>query len=149
MGIEEQDGLLGDLLKDALASYTGREPRPGIEERVLRRVRAPRLARRSGWALASLAAACVIVTIMIPRQEALEIPPPRIAPATTVMMKSEPPHVIGRSERFPTPSPLTREERMLLALADSDLARSAFAESGDTGITPIQIDAIIVPPIGE
>lgn len=145
MGIEEQDGLLNE----ALASYTGREPRPGIEERVLRRVRAPRLARRSGWALALLTAACVIVMTMIPRQEALELPPPRIALAPPAMVKSEASRVIGRPERFPTPAPLTREERMLLALADSDLANSAFAESADTGITPIQIDAIIVPPIGE
>jgi anti-sigma factor RsiW len=51
MGIEEQD----DLLREALASYAGREPRRGIEERVLRRVRAPRLVRRSGWAVAWLA----------------------------------------------------------------------------------------------
>jgi hypothetical protein len=145
MGIEEQD----DLLNEALASYTGREPRPGIEERVLRRVRAPRLARRSGWALALLAAACVIVAVMIPRQEMLDIPLPRIAPEPPAMVKSKPPQAIHRPDRFPTPSPLTREERMLLALADSDLANSAFAESADAGITPIQIDAIIVPPIGE
>jgi hypothetical protein len=137
-GIEEQD----DLLREALASYARREPRPGIEERVLQRVRAPRLARRSGWALALLAA-CVIAMIMIPREETLEISTPRIAPAPPVMVTSEVPRAIERPERFPTPSPLTREERMLMALADTN----AFAESGDAGITPIQIDAITVPPV--
>jgi hypothetical protein len=145
MDIEEQD----DLLREALASYAGREPRPGIEQRVLQRARSPRIAARSRWAMVFLAAACVIVMTMIPRQEALEIPSPRIAQAPPVMLKSEAPRVVGRPERFPTPSPLTREERTLLTLADSDLANSAFAESGDAGITPIQIDAIVVPPIGE
>jgi hypothetical protein len=88
---------------------------------------------------------CVVVTMMIPDQETLEIPSPRMAPAPPVMVNSETPRVIERPDRFPSPAPLTREERMLLALADTN----AFAESGDTGITPIQIDAIIVPPIGE
>jgi len=145
MEIEEQD----DLLREALASYAGREPRPGIEQRVLRRARSPRIAARSGWAVVLLATACVIVMTMIPRQETLEIPLPRIAPEPPVLAKFEAPHAIERPERFPTPSPLTREERMLLTLADSDLANSAFAESEDAGIVPIQVDAIIVPPIGE
>jgi hypothetical protein len=145
MEVEEQD----DLLREALASYAGHEPRPGIEQRVLQRVRTPRLARRSGWALAWLGAACVIVTIMIPREipsnETLEISVPALATPPPVVVKSEAPHAVERPDRFPSPAPLTREERMLLALADTN----AFVESGDTGITPIQIDAIIVPPIGE
>jgi hypothetical protein len=141
MGIEEQD----DLLNEALASYTGREPWPGIEERVLRRVREPGLARRSGWALALLAAACVIVMTMIPHQETMEITVPAVVAPPPVSVKVEAPHVIGKPERFPTPSPLTREERTLLALADSTiLAGSETAE-----ITPIRIEEIVIPPIGE
>jgi len=137
MDIEERD----DLLKEALACYAGRDPRPGIEERVLRRVRAPRLARRSGWAVVLLAAACVIVMMMIPREETLVVPLPALAmPPLPVLVKA-----IERPDRFPTPSPLTREERTLLALADTD----AFVESGDAGIAPIQIDAINILPIGE
>ena len=136
MGIEEQD----DLLREALASYAGHEPQPGIEERVLGRVRAPRLARRSGWALALLAAACVVMTMMIPRRETLELSAPQMVAPLPVAVKA-----IEKPDRFPSPAPLTREERTLLALADTN----AFAESGDAGITPIQIDAIIVPPIGE
>lgn len=141
MGIEEQD----ELLRDALASYAEREPRPGFEERVLRRVRAPRLRQRSGWALAWLAATCLIAAMMIPRQETLEIPVPALVAPLPVLVKSEKPPAVERPERFPTPSPLTREERALLALADTNV----FAESEAVGITPIQIDAIIVPPIGD
>ena len=87
MSGEEQDDLLGE----ALASYAEREPRRGVEERVLRRVRALRLARRSGWALTLLAAACVVLTIMIPRgipsMETLQIPLPRIAPEHPVLAR--------------------------------------------------------------
>ena len=137
MGIEEQD----ELLKEALACYAGRDPRPGIEERVLRRVRAPRLVRPSAWAVALLAAACVIVTMMIPREETLVAPlPALVMPPIPAVVKAA-----GSPERFPTPSPLTREERMLLALANTN----AFAESGDAAIAPIQIDAINILPIGE
>jgi hypothetical protein len=145
MGIEDQD----DLLKEALASYAGREPRAGIEARVLRRVRAPGLARRSGWALVLLAAACVIVTMMIPREETMDIAVPALVAPTPVVVKAEGPRAIERPDRFPSPAPLTREERMLLVLADSDLAKSAFADLGDAGITPIQIDAISILPIGD
>jgi hypothetical protein len=141
MGTEEQD----DLLREALASYAGHEPQPGIEERVLGRVRAPRLARRSGWALALLAAACVVMTMMIPRRETLELSAPQIVAPLPVVVKAQSPRAIEKPDRFPSPAPLTREERTLLALADTN----AFAESGDAGITPIQIDAITIPPIGE
>jgi hypothetical protein len=141
MGIEELD----DLLREALVSYAGREPRPGIEEGVLRRVRTPGLAWRAGWALAFAAAACVIVTIMIPRQETLDIAVPALVAPLPTLVKFETPRATGRPDRFPSPAPLTREERTLLALADTN----AFSESADAGITPIQIDAIIVPPIGE
>ena len=141
MGIEEQD----DLLREALSSYAGREPRPGIEERVLRRVRAPRLGRRSAWALACLAAACVIVMIMIPREETLEILAPQIAATLPVVVKAEAARAIERPDRFPSPAPLTREERTLLALADSPI----LAGSGTGEITPIKIDEITIPPIGE
>ena len=141
MGTDEQD----DLLREALASYAGREPRSGIEDRVLRRVRAPRLGRRSGWALAWLVAACVIATMVIPRQETLEILVPQIAATLPVVVKAEAPRAIERPDRFPSPAPLTREERTLLALADSPiLAGSAAGE-----ITPIKIDEITIPPIGE
>jgi hypothetical protein len=81
----------------------------------------------------------------IPRQETLEIPSPRIAPAPPVMVKSEAPRAIKRPERFPTPSPLTREEHALLALADS----TVLAESGIGEIAPIRIEEITIPPIGD
>ena len=136
MGIEEQD----DLLRQALASYAAHEPRSGIEERVLRRVRAPRLVRRSGWALAWLAAAGVIVTMMVPREETLVVPLPALVTPPPVVVKA-----IERPDRFPSPAPLTREERTLLALADSPI----LAGSGTGEIMPIKIDEITIPPIGE
>src|ERR1700728_2095249 len=109
-----------DLVTEALASYAGREPRSGIEARGLRRVSAPRLARRSGWAVALLAAACVIATVMVPREETLVVPVPVLVTPLPVTVKA-----IEKPDRFPSPSPLTREERTLLALADTN----AFAES--------------------
>jgi hypothetical protein len=78
--------------------------------------------------LAGLAAACVIVTIMIPREQTLVVPlPALVMPPLPVMVKA-----IEKPERFPTAAALTREERALLALADTN----AFAESEDAGITP-------------
>jgi hypothetical protein len=141
MGIEEQD----NLLREALASYAALDPRPGIEQRVLRRVRSPRLVKRFGWALALATAASVIAVTMIPRQESLEITLPELAAVPPLAVIAAPPPPIHKPDRFPSPAPLTREERALLALADS----KALADLAATGITPIQIEPITIPPIGE
>jgi hypothetical protein len=44
-----QPDELDKLLDEALASYSSQEPRPGLEQRVLRRVRAAGTPRRFGW----------------------------------------------------------------------------------------------------
>jgi hypothetical protein len=44
-----QPDELDRLLDEALASYSSEEPRPGLERRVLKRVRAERAPRRFGW----------------------------------------------------------------------------------------------------
>lgn len=141
MGIEEQD----ELLRDALASYAALDPRPGLEQRILRRARSPRLAKRFGWALASVTVASAMVIAMIPRQESLEITPPQVTAVPPVIVIAAAPSAINKPDRFPSPAPLTREERAFMALADS----TVLADLPAGEITPIRIEAIAIPPIGE
>src|SRR5437879_3724578 len=44
-----QPGELDKLLDEALTSYSSEDPRPGLEQRVLSRVRAAGAPRRFGW----------------------------------------------------------------------------------------------------
>jgi len=147
--VENGDDL-DRLLEDALASYSGRDPRAGIERRILRRVRPA----YHGVALAALAILCVAGMITISRRESRPVP---IA-LSQVVQAAVIPRPIGipvirrrltRQKRFPSGAPLTNEERALLSLAESapDQARNAL-EGWDPGeIIPLSIDEISIPPL--
>ena len=157
------------ILDAALSNYSSPEPRPGLEQRVLYRVRSEGGAGgfacrlwRWRWAAVFPAAACLLVFALY-RDSAPE--PPRVtrtirnpAPQPT----PEPPKVAVRKHRttakrlslpkrdqFPTPAPLTNEERawMDFVTRSPEQAREVAVHAAEWGKAPIQIEEIQIPPL--
>jgi hypothetical protein len=160
-----EDNSIDRLLERALDTYSSAGPRPGLEQRVAARALgepARRPFRWLGWAAIPALAAAVwtVIAIAIPR-----VPPPPAAPATRVFMAASvpplPPPAVAAVRRaahprrqealpkrpvFPTPAPLSGEERILLAFAthSPEEAAEAFRET-----PPQKIQPIVIPPLLE
>jgi hypothetical protein len=151
---------LDRLLEDALARYSGQEPRPGFEQRILRRVRPVYQAPNwmlPGVALAAVAILCVAGMMAISRRESRSVPtappPPPVAMQPAVIRRPIGLRVtrkrLPRQERFPSDAPLTNQERALLLLAEGapDQARNVLEGWNPGEITPLSIDEISIPPL--
>ncbi len=146
---------LDSLIDGALAEYSNVEPLAGLEERVLARVRRARPSRLWWWLAVPVAAAVATVVMLRP---APEIAPPVVAsvvpPAPPVMAPTRArPRVVKRARPaelpkrnvFPTITPLTAEERLLVELAQShpdELKAPALPE--EIEIKPIEIAPLSV-----
>ena len=162
---------LDKILDGALSSYSREEPRPGLENRVLSRIRAARERRRFEWlrwAIAIPALACFLLAVTFwstrpsiskPAQPAQAIgqtgPIAKAAPIAPVRGKVK---VKGRRarrmslpkrEEFPTPEPLTDEERELMAFVKlaPDKAREFALDSHTSDVQPLQIKEIHIDPL--
>ena len=161
MGIEKGDEL-DRLLDEALSSYTWREPRPGIEQRVLNGIGSARPAPGGAfrwWAVAAGATLCIAGLVTASRRESASVPsnpapravrPAVVRPTDVLFVRSK----LVRSKPVPlkrplSASPLTREERALLSLLDDapDQAREALSEWRPGEITLVSIEAISIPPL--
>jgi hypothetical protein len=156
MGSEELD----ELIAEALASYSGAKPRPGLEHRVLNRLPAVRPARRRflSWAFGAAAVAVSVVSPLItslkapvrhPRRELITqstvaapvLNPQRQLPVRRIV----PPH--GRKAW--APAPLTDQEKALLALVERVplQARELLSIREAPPIEPITIEEISISPL--
>jgi hypothetical protein len=151
---------LDSLIDGGLAAYGNVEPLAGLEERVLGRVRAQQRSRRWCWVLVPVAAAAAMAVVMI-RPRTVDIAPPVVAltkppaplivapsrTATRVVVREAPKRTtLPKREVFPTIALLTREERLLLRLAEShpeDLARPVVPQ-GEIEIKPIEIAPLTI-----
>lgn len=169
--MDHNNGELDRILDEGLATYSTGEPLPGLEERVLSRVAVARAAKRRTmwrWALVALpAAACLLLAVSViwRRQEVqpvrranghAQVQPdpvrPESPPAIPVerhavrTKKMARPAVaqIAKREQFPTPDPLSREERALVSLAMAAPAEPpvAFGEPAAIQVEPIQIEPL-------
>lgn len=142
MAEQDKYGELDDLLDSLLAAYSDAEPRPGMETRLLANLRTDRLPSRrtSGWkwlvaGAGAVALAVILFAIYLSRIPALpELPriqvagPPVLTPTPAASRSghqsamrpaarkgdSTMVTVAGvRPEVFPTPSPLSEQERLL------------------------------------
>jgi hypothetical protein len=131
----------------ALATYSSAEPLAGLEERILHRVRRP---RRWWWGLAIPAAAAIALAVAIPRRQTLDLPLPVPPPAVAVVeARPAPPPVqrhraiaaaLPKLASFPSASPLTAEERLLLQFARSHAEELVNRPPADEiEIKPIEI----------
>lgn len=146
---------LDDLLNRALASYSTAEPRLGLERRVLNSVlTAPKPSRFPRWVIAIPVLASVLF-LLIDRKES---PRPARPPITARQMVT--PEIVRAAETparrrqvrmrsaqkpaaFPTPSPLTTEERALLQLvARAPEKAVGFAVELAATIEPIRVEPL-------
>lgn len=165
MADEERDAL-DRLLDEGLAAYANREPRAGLESRILYRVRgerAPRGFPLLRWALPVAAAACLAAAVVYWSHRAPEpAPPPRIAESAATIparapvevAKPEPPprparrnaprRTLPKRPEFPTPTPLTSEERALLAIyrVAPELALEVLGERAESEMEPNGIEEV-------
>ena len=160
---------LDKILDNALASYPREEPRPGVESRVLNRIRASRQERRFAWlrwAVTIPAFACLLLLALTfwskrdstPKRSnpapiiAKAAPLAPIAPAGVQMSVSRPRLKrlpVPKPEQFPTPTPLTDEERALLAFVarSPKQAEEVFADAKNRSAGPIEIKEIQIEPL--
>jgi hypothetical protein len=164
---------LDNLIDGALSEYSSVEPMEGLEDRVLRRVHAAGTARRSPWlwgvGVAIPAAAALLLLWVVWRPQPCSTnPAPKLAVVKTPPAPLKPPQVspapVGRvmkpkrrpvtrplpkEEFFPSPSPLTGEERALVAWVQRAPleAQQAFADLRKRSEEPVVIEPIRIPPL--
>jgi hypothetical protein len=153
---------LDNLIDHALSGYASAEPLAGLEGRVLTRVRtaARSRGRRWVWVLGALASVLAAILIVLFASKPRPVPvanverppvPVESAPAPVAVVQqsgSRPatsrrraasPHVLPKREQFPTISPLTSEERMLVEMAESHPQELLVRPVEQIEIKPIQI----------
>jgi hypothetical protein len=140
-----------DDLKAAMDLYIP-DPRPGIEQRVLYRVRAAERRPRY-WIWAIPAVLLVLVLMLWPRRAetlrpvVVAVAPPRpLAKVGQALSPARNPRRVEKVQPFPTPTPLTDEEKALQALAASrpQDAQRLLAHAEDK---PIEIPELQIPPL--
>jgi hypothetical protein len=154
------------VLEEALSRYSSEEPLAGLEQRVLNRVRAEGATRRRLWprgvtlwaagvvvaAGAAFVAVAVMRPIPVPMRVLQPLPKPvpqLVAVAARPAKKRNTPAGLPRRREFPTPAPITREERALLALVEHapDVAREAFLGLQPRTTEPIRLEEIKIEPL--
>jgi hypothetical protein len=161
------------MIDAALPAYSDAEPLAGLEQRVLSRIAMAGSAgrRRRMWlplalaASASVAAGLLGIALRTERRTSPEIavvkrapargvfpetpPAPQVRHARTARPRRTSPKALPRQERFPAVSPITSQERALLALVTQHPAevRDAFAELQKRSREPVEIQAIVIPPL--
>jgi len=142
MNPNDKDRFAEELLDASLRRYRIEEPRPGLEARILASLRANEQAVRPKvwvWALVASAAMLTIAVVFLLLSSRLASRTTTVSPAPqAVAPKAETPKVVAvappmsrvpgrpvrpsrslapefrRPEQFPTPSPLTEQEKLLL-----------------------------------
>ena len=169
MSTDMRDDELDKLLDGALSAYSGEEPRPGLEVRVMNRVRGERHVHRFAWltwAIAIPLLVCVLAITLLLRTKRDSTPRvPRAAPVIAKIIPAPPVRrtvipasvyksgrkrvpLLPRREQFPTPTPLTDEERALLAVvAGAPSAQEALVDREKDTFEPLQIAEIQIQPL--
>jgi hypothetical protein len=172
----QSNGELDRMIDSALAEYSNAQPLAGLEERVLNRIRLVEGARRRafGWVAAiAVAASVVLVSILVrmPRTPAPPgngiVPVPALAPSRPVpeaaelhgalkrhhggivRKRAEAPKPVEKLKPFPTPQPLTAEERTLRGFVERypEEAGQALTQLQNWSNNPITIEPIQITPI--
>ena len=143
---------LDNLIDGALATYSTAEPVGGIEQRVLDRVRlAEARRRRWRWGLVlTVPAVAAVLVIFAPKPQpapvpvAVATPPAIVLPTGPEPIAPKPRRIVRKPELpkrnlFPTMSPLTTEERLLVQLAQSNPELLLAKPVDEIEIKPIEI----------
>ncbi len=159
---------LDRLIDGALASYADAEPLAGLEQRVVNRVRGVRKRRR--WLVcgvgAAVAASVVVGIVMwsgqktVVKKAAVMVArvEPAVAPRETAVVSAPKARVrvkrvartrvLPKLEQFPTPTPMTAEERGLVVLVRRDpQGMQAWGELEARASEPVEIRPIRITPL--
>ena len=171
--------FVDELLDASLRRYASAEPRPGLEGRVLAGVRVRQQAERrraAWWWAAGMAGVAAMVTLLAvtlthrhpaPMPTMAKAPAGPSAPIVAKAAPSVPPPVPrrpvrpaapagvdSRPQQFPTPRPLSEQEKLLLIYAQSLKGSSAASmqvadedPEHDLEIPPLSIAAIKIDPL--
>jgi hypothetical protein len=167
MRVDSHDEL-DQILDSALASYCAQQPRPGIEQRVIARLLQPAMRRHwLRWVVPVPAlAGLLLITYWIKPSASPASTPQYVvrkepvkrdlqpSPATTVAQAAPGRKVrvmrpsVVKAAVFPTPSPLTEEERVLVQLAASapELLHSVQIDRQHWN-QPLTVEPINIPPL--
>jgi hypothetical protein len=153
---------LDKLLDSALSCYSVAEPSPGFEKRLLNRIQRARSRFFARWMFAIPAFACVFVLVFVFWPKRSAVPPMEVArhipvPAVHSVPNERRPEVsrtaapvkLARKEQFPSPAPLTEDERALLNFAiraPSEAIKFSKREA-ESSIEPIKIEEIQIQPL--
>lgn len=149
---------LDHWIDTALATYSAAEPLAGLDDRILQRVRRARTARRRiwCWALTIPTAAAIAVAIVAPKRQPAPVAHIAAPPTAVEAPPASPPAVIVTARRhprirrpaaeplpkrptFPTLTPLTWEERVLVQVAQSQPELLIGAPAHQIDIEPLEI----------
>ena len=173
MADKNHDKFLEELLEASLKRYRSEEPRAGLENRILANVQASDRALESrrwvwAWALAASAAVLIVAVVVL---RFTSRPAPRTGTFSPAMQavapKAETPQVVAgappvtrvprkpsrrprpaaanlrRPEQFPTPSPLSEQEQLLLAF----VSQGPRSELSALAIRDVKIDPLEIPEL--
>ncbi len=185
MDPREHDQFVDELLDSALARYRSAEPRPGLEERLLGRLRAePQPKAWLGWTWRLAAGVAVLGTVLLTvlLRRTVHITPGSPAPSSAVearkmdsppsrlkaafvepIAKSHPTRRASsyltrqlRSQRigekphkdvFPSPAPLSEQEKLLLRYVRENPAPVLVAlQRATDALEEIRIEPLEMPP---
>jgi hypothetical protein len=167
----ESHDELDQILDSALAGYSARQPWPGIDERVIARLRGQK--RQDAWLrwvvpVPVLAAIVMIIAYLVePEARHVNVAPPVVQRPVPVERHDEQPQPAAiiakvpplhrapairpnvlKAPVFPAPSPLTAEERALIQLAASNPEVLQNAQiSRQHGNEPLTVQPINIPPL--
>jgi len=184
MDPNDKDRFVDDLLDASLRRYRSEEPRAGLENRILANVRASDRAlqpRRWVWAWTLAASATVLILAVVVLRftsrpasrtagtlPALQTIAPKPEPQKMVAVAPWVSHIPGRPvralrspapesrrpEQFPTPSPLSEQEKLLLRYVESmplpELAiQTGTKQTEQLSIPKLRIAALEIKPLAE
>lgn len=137
---------LDQLLDAALPGYLA-EPPAGLPERVLSRVRRPRI---WPWAAGLAAAAALAIAAFVPHQPMVELPSIAVAHAAAAPgIHFTPVRVRAPHAARVRPAPLTKTERALIRFAQSnpELMRQVFVEAPMRMALDLTIKPLVIEPL--
>lgn len=174
---KHDDRFVDDLLDSALARYAQAEPRPGLEGRLVARLRSEPEPRAFSWRWMPAAAAAVVVfaaflyfagsresrTLEIVKQTKLTIAPAVTPPQVTLeslptgnrpVVKQPSARVLASTpaprEQFPTPLALSEQEQLLVHFVKQTPPQELQALARQNRAEPIKVlrvDALEIPPV--
>jgi hypothetical protein len=165
----DEQNELDHLIDSALRGYSAADPSPGMDQRVLNRIRT--VARPWSWrwalaipVLASLVFAVIVIrNVRSPAAEPLTLSQIRTAPPQAPAVQAAPPPRVVRPkplrtthdpamtkhQQFPAPTPITPEEQALLAFATRHPAEAqeTLVDWRKRMDEPIEIKEIQIQPL--